>query len=63
MSVKRNKFIKHLAAHECFLHRNGGKHDIFKNAQSGKKTTIPRYPSIDKNLCDLICKQLDVEKM
>ena len=48
MSVKRNKFIKHLNKHHCQLHRHGGKHDVFENTNTKKKTTIPRHPQIDK---------------
>ena len=63
MSIKRNKFIKHLEENSCFLHRHGGKHDIYRNSLTGKKTTIPRHPQIDPNLCDTICKQLEIDKI
>lgn len=62
MSVKRNQFIKHLESNGCYLHRNGSKHDIFQNSKTQKKTTVPRHPSLDKHLCDLICKQLEIPK-
>ena len=54
MSVKRNQFIKHLEENSCYLHRHGIKHDIFQNNITKKKTTVPRHPKLDKNLCDLI---------
>lgn len=63
MSVKRNRFIKHLQNNDCYLHRHGSKHDIFQNNLTKKKTTVPRHPVLDKNLCDLICKQLEVIKL
>jgi hypothetical protein len=63
MSVKRTLFIQHLAIHNCFLHRHGGKHDIYLNAHNGKKTTVPRHSKLEKFLCDLICKQLEIPKM
>ncbi len=63
MSVKRNHFIRHLENNKCFLHRNGSRHDIFQNTATNKKTTIPRHPQLDKNLCNLICKQLEIPKM
>lgn len=62
MSVKRNKFIKHLNKHHCQLHRHGGKHDVFENTNTKKKTTIPRHPQIDKLLAEAICKQLEIPK-
>jgi mRNA interferase HicA len=63
MSVKRNEFIQHLAQHNCFLHRHGAKHDIYQNRTTNKKTTLPRHPTLDKQLCNLICKQLEIPKM
>ena len=63
MSVKRNHFIKHPEENNCHLHRHGSKHDIFQNNLTKKKTTLPRHPKLDKNLCDLICKQLEVIKL
>lgn len=63
MSVKRNEFIQHLANHYCYLHRHGSKHDIYQNSISKKKTTLPRHPKLDKRLCDLICKQLEIPKL
>jgi predicted RNA binding protein YcfA (HicA-like mRNA interferase family) len=63
MSVKRNEFIQHLATNNCFLHRHGSKHDIYQNNLTKKKTTVPRHPKLDKDLCDLICKQLEIPKL
>ncbi len=57
MSGKRNFFVQHLAAHNCFLKRHGGNHDIYQNTITKKKTAVPRHPTIDKHLCDRICKQ------
>ena len=60
--MKRRKFIKHLNAHNCYLHRHGAKHDIFRNEINSKKITVPRHPDLDRLLCELICKQLDIPK-
>ncbi len=62
MSVKRNYFIIHLEKNNCILCRNGSKHDIFQHTKTKKKTTVPRHPSLDMHLCDLICKQLEIPK-
>ncbi len=62
MSIKRAAFIKHLQDHNCFLTRHGSKHDIFQNEKTKKKTTLPRHPQLDKRLCELICKQLEIAK-
>jgi predicted RNA binding protein YcfA (HicA-like mRNA interferase family) len=63
MSVKRNEFIQHLATNNSFLYRHGSKHDIYQNNLTKKKTTVPRHPKLDKHLCDLICKQLEIPKL
>jgi len=62
MSIKRNEFLKHLNDHNCFLSKYASKHDIFQNEITKKKTTIPRHPQLDKRLCELICKQLEIAK-
>jgi len=63
MSVKRQDFLKHLEYYGCHLHRHGSNHDIYRNEQTGKKTSVPRHPKIDRNLANLICKQLDIAEM
>lgn len=63
MSVKRNEFLQHLANHQCYLHRHGSKHDIYQNAITKKKTTVPRHPKLERFLCDAICKQLEIPKI
>ena len=63
MSIKRNQFLTHLQNNNCYLHRNGAKHDIFQNNITKKKTTVPRHPQLDKNLCNAICKQLEIPKL
>ena len=58
MSVKINKFIKHSNKHHYQFYRYGGKHDVFVNINTKKKTTIPEHPQIDKLLAEALCKQL-----
>ena len=38
--MKRGKFIKHLEAQGCPLHRHGSRHDIYKNEQTGKHNML-----------------------
>ncbi len=63
MSIKRSEFLSHLHQNNCFLHRNGGNHDIYQNPLTKKKTSVPRHSQLDKNLCNLICKQLEIPKL
>ncbi len=62
MSIKRDHFIKHLKKNHCIFHRSGSKHDIYQNEITKKKTTVPRHSQLDKLLCNLICKQLEIPK-
>lgn len=63
MSVKRNSFLQHLATHDCFLYRHGGKHDVYQNKTNKKATSVPRHAQLNKILCNEICKQLEIPKM
>jgi hypothetical protein len=36
--------------------------DIYQNKIIKEKTSVPAYPHLDKNLCNLICKQLEILK-
>jgi len=58
--MKRRQLIKHLATHGCRFYREGAKHPIFQNEQTGKKTTIPRHTEIDNITARKICSQLGI---
>jgi len=60
--VKRQDFIKELVEDRCYLKRHGKKHDIYENIKNGKKAPVPRHSEIKNTLCELIRKQLGVEK-
>ncbi len=56
--MKRNEFIRWLQQHDCVLHRNGSRHDIYINSHNSKKQPIPRHNEIDDMLVKHIKKQL-----
>ena len=58
--MKRGKFIKHLHANGCSLYREGSKHSIFMNTDSGKKFTVPRHTELHNDFCKEMCKQLGI---
>lgn len=60
--MKRQKFIKHLNNHNCTLDRNGGKHDIYINNDTGEWSTVPRHRTLRKFTAFSICKQLGIPK-
>ena len=60
--MKRRDFIKHLEKNNCHLLREGAKHSVYQNIKTNKKTTVPRHSNLDKDLVNLICKQLEIAK-
>ncbi|MET7256990.1 type II toxin-antitoxin system HicA family toxin [Dyadobacter jiangsuensis] len=62
MSVKRKEFLKYLESHGCFLKRHGGKHDVYWRDHGRYRSTVPRHPSLERSLCNEICKQLGIDK-
>ena len=60
--MKRNEFIKILAANDLVFFRSGSKHDIYKQSTTGKKVSIPRHGEIDNILVKEILKEIRVIK-
>ena len=58
--MKRGKFIKYLNSNGCYLYREGSKHSIFMNTDSGKKVTVPRHTELHNDFCKEMCKQLGI---
>ncbi len=59
--MKRREFIRELVDAGCYLKRRGRKHDIYVNAEKGRKAPIPRHLEIKESLCELIRKQLGLK--
>jgi predicted RNA binding protein YcfA (HicA-like mRNA interferase family) len=58
--MKRRDFLRHLAAHGCQLLREGGRHSIFFNPQTGATSSIPRHTEISDFLARKICRDLGI---
>jgi len=58
--MKRGDVIRQLNQAGCVLKRNGGRHDIFVNAQTGKTAAVPRHSEIKNTLVAHIKKQLGI---
>ena len=56
--MKRQAFIRELEQAGCELHRNGKRHDIYRNPANGKKAPVPRHREVADTLCEVIRKQL-----
>jgi mRNA interferase HicA len=60
--MKRTILIKHLKENNCILKREGSKHSIYINQNTGIKTQIPRHTDINEITASQICKQLGIPK-
>ena len=58
--MKRRALLEHLKKHGCGLFREGSGHSIYRNAATGKRTSIPRHGEIDNVTARKICKQLGI---
>jgi predicted RNA binding protein YcfA (HicA-like mRNA interferase family) len=60
--MKRLDLERHLAAHGCFLAREGGNHAIWKNPANGKIAPIPRHREVKEGTARAVCRQLEISK-
>jgi mRNA interferase HicA len=58
--MNRREFEEHLRACGCVLHRNGAKHDIWRNTVNGRKAPVPRHRTIKKPLARGVCRKLEI---
>jgi predicted RNA binding protein YcfA (HicA-like mRNA interferase family) len=58
--MKRNQLIKHLLKNGCELLREGGRHSIWKNRQTGDMTAVPRHNEIREFMARKICRDLGI---
>jgi predicted RNA binding protein YcfA (HicA-like mRNA interferase family) len=56
--VKRVDLIKKLEAAGCVLERHGGKHDWYRNRNTGVVQPVPRHREIREHLAKHIIKML-----
>lgn len=58
--MKRRALLQHLKEHGCGLFREGSSHSMYRNAATGKRTSVPRHGEIDNITARKICKQLGI---
>jgi mRNA interferase HicA len=51
---------RHLRANGCEVLREGGRHTVWRNAMTGKRSTVPRHRDLPPTTAREICKQLGV---
>ena len=60
--MKRRDLLKHLAEHGCVFKREGGRHSIYINTKTGRRTSVPRHNEVDDDTARGICKRLGIPK-
>lgn len=60
--MKRRQLLDHLAEHGCEFLREGSRHSIYRNAKTGKRTSVPRHGEIDNGTARKICDQLEIPR-
>lgn len=58
--IKRRNLERHLRDHGCARLREGAKHSIWQNPQTGRRASIPRHRELPPTTARAICKQLGV---
>jgi mRNA interferase HicA len=59
--VKRLDLIRTIESLGCQLIRHGGKHDWYRNPQTGVSQAVPRHKEINEHLARQIVKMLGNE--
>lgn len=59
--MKRRRLVKHLNRHGCELLREGARHTLYLNPQTGKRVPVPRHTEIKESTAREICKQLEIQ--
>ena len=58
--MKRRDFLRHLTGHGCRLLREGGNHSWWCNADSSRRSAVPRHREVDDLLARKICRDLGI---
>ncbi|HHI88161.1 MAG TPA: addiction module toxin, HicA family [Candidatus Cloacimonetes bacterium] len=58
--MKRNKLLRHLRIHGCFLKREGRSHSLWCNPNTGHIEAVPRHTEIPNRLAQKSCRSLSV---
>ncbi len=61
--MKRRELLRHLKAHGCEFYREGTRHTVWWNPQTGRKESVPRHTEIGAQLSRRICRNLSVPEL
>ncbi|MCH8829164.1 MAG: type II toxin-antitoxin system HicA family toxin [Planctomycetes bacterium] len=60
--MKRRDLVKHLEGYGCYLDREGKKHTIYRNPETGRCAAVPRHREIKNTLAKAISDQLSIPR-
>lgn len=60
--MNNKTFVRELTRAGCAFVKHGANHDLYANPQTGKRAAVPRHPVIKDSLCELIRKQLGLNR-
>ena len=60
--MKHVDFVRHLNQHGCVLHRQGARHEIYRNTANGNRAAVPRHREIKESTARQICDQLGIPR-
>jgi predicted RNA binding protein YcfA (HicA-like mRNA interferase family) len=58
--INRRDLERHLRAHGCVPVREGRRHAVWENPQTGRRSTVPRHRELPLGTARAICTQLGV---
>jgi mRNA interferase HicA len=58
--VKKRDLERHLTTHNCVLVREGARHELWENGETGERAVVPRHREIKMPTARGICRQLSV---
>ncbi len=58
--MTRRALEQHLKKNGCYFHREGSNHSIWKNDNTGQRSSVPRHTEIANTLAKKICKDLGI---
>ena len=61
--MKRRDLVAELERAGCVLLRNGARHDIYHNPESGRSEPVPRHREVNELLAKKILKSLAQEEL
>lgn len=58
--MKKQRLVKYLGEHGCYLDREGGRHEYWRSADGERGAAVPRQREIQTATMKSICRDLDI---